>query len=560
MSSRTERETAETLAPGAEVELDLSDMAYGGDAVGRAGGNVVFTWGGITGERVRARVDRVKRELAWATVTGVETASPHRVAPPCPYFGPCGGCQWQHIDYAGQLDFKTEILREQLRRSGGLDAGQLDGLLRPAAGMDDPWQYRNVAHFRVDPASRQLGYFRRGSHSVVPVAVCPISDPGINALLVPLQQLFEEHSQAPGDLPPNLDELDVEAVRRGQMPISVRERKISGIPIWQVTVRTGAPPQGETPADAPWAGRQMVVVLHSLNGEAPPARTGRGRGEDETPRMAVALNRRALRKWIGGLGGLVSVVELRQDGSLELIGETQAAGAASAEDASELTVPGLVSGSRRAARDATDQPEAPPGVVRQSLGGVSYRLAPQAFFQVNNLQAEVILELIRAALPAPVALLVDAYSGAGAFGMALLAGVQAKRVVAIESDWAAVESARWTAALRGVGPPELEIEGGRVEYVLPRLDLSPDVVLLDPPRAGCAPALLQHLLKRPAQLLIYVSCDPSTLARDVRTLAPGYRLRSAQVVDMFPQTYHIETVAVLERIRADEGISEEVTE
>ena len=547
-------------APGSSVDLELADMAYGGDAVGRSDGAVVFAWGGISGEKVTARVDRVRRDIAWATVTHVETPSPHRVAPPCPYFGPCGGCQWQHIDYAGQLDFKTAILRDQLRRFGGLDPAHLDRVLQPALGMSEPWHYRNVAHFQIDTATRRLGYFRRNSHEVVPIAVCPISDPGINQLLSSVQTLFDTHAQAPGDLPPNVSAVDLEAVRRGQMPVAVRERKTTGMPIWQVTIRSGAAPSAPVEPDAAWAGREMVVILHTLSGDAPPARRGRGRGapEEEAARTPVLLTRKAVRQWGAGLGGRVSVVELRQDGALELVAETPEAAALSGDEMAEQTVPGRVSGSRRSAREAAseDRPEAPPGVVRQRLGEGRYWVAPHAFFQVNNIQAEKILDLIRAALPEPVALLVDAYSGVGAFALALLAGGQARRVVAIESDWAAVESARWTAALREIPAEQLQLEPGRVEEVLPALDVNPDVVLLDPPRTGCAPALLQYLLAHPPARLIYVSCDPSTLARDLRTLAAGYTLQRIQAVDMFPQTYHIESVAVLERNAVREPVED----
>jgi 23S rRNA (uracil1939-C5)-methyltransferase len=551
MSKRPESRSS-APPPGSSVDLALADMAYGGDAVGRSDGAVVFAWGGISGEQVTARVDRVKRDIAWATVTHVETPSPHRVAPPCPYFGPCGGCQWQHIDYGGQLDFKTAILRDQLRRFGGLDPAHLDQVLHPAVGMSEPWHYRNVAHFQIDPSTRALGYFRRNSHDVVPIAVCPISDPGINQLLTSVQALFDTHAQAPADLPPNLSAVDLEAVRRGQMPVAVRERKVTGMPVWQVTIRTGAPPAEPVEADAPWAGREMVVILHTLSGDLPPARRGRGRGaaEEAAPRTPVLIPRKAVRQWVAGLGGRVSVVELRQDGALELVAETPEAAALSGEELADQPVPGRVSGSRRSARQEAeeDRPEAPPGVVRQRLGEGRYWVAPHAFFQVNNIQAEKILDLIRAALPEPVDLLVDAYSGVGAFALALLAGSQARRVVAIESDWAAVESARWTAALRQIPAEQLQLEPGRVEEVLPALDVDPDVVLLDPPRTGCAPALLQYLLAHPPARLIYVSCDPSTLARDLRTLAPGYTLQRIQAVDMFPQTYHIESVAVLDRI------------
>jgi|GEM_PF-193464 len=535
------------------VELRLTDMAYGGEAVGRADRGVVFAWGGIAGEQVTAQVDRVKRDLTWATVTEVSDPSPLRTEPPCPYFGPCGGCQWQQITYPGQLAFKTGILRDQLQRTAGLAAHDVAGLVQDAAGTG-PWEYRNVAHFQVDPISRKLGYFSRGSHSVVPVEICPISDAGINALLPEVQALFAQYAQARGDLPPDVSELDLEAVRRGQMPVSLRERKPIGLPIWQVTIRTGAPPAGTVPAATPWAGREMTVIVHTLTGDVVPAPRSRRDGETDGPRPTVLVPRKALRRWVDALPGHVSLVELRADGSLEEIGATAAAAAAVSEDAAEVPAPARVSGSRRAAVTAAaeDLPEAPPGVVRQELGGGRYWVAPQAFFQVNNAGAEQILALVQAALPQPVDLLVDAYSGVGAFALALLASGHAAHVIAIESDWPAIESARWTAALRGVGADRLQLERGRVEDVLPGLKIAPDVVLLDPPRSGCAPGLIRYLLAAKVSRLIYVSCDPSTFARDVKALAPAYRLTRAQPVDLFPQTYHIETVAVLDRLTPPE--------
>jgi 23S rRNA (uracil1939-C5)-methyltransferase len=143
---------------------------------------------------------------------------------------------------------------------------------------------------------------------------------------------------------------------------------------------------------------------------------------------------------------------------------------------------------------------------------------------------------------------VDAYCGVGTFAFALLAGGRVRRVVGIESDRAAIESARWTTQMRHLSAGQVEWVEGRVEDTLPGLDLAPDVGLLDPPRAGCAPRLIEFQNAQPVQRLIYVSCDPSTLARDIKGLAATYRLVSAQAVDLFPQTFHIETVAVLDAL------------
>jgi 23S rRNA (uracil1939-C5)-methyltransferase len=96
----------------------------------------------------------------------------------------------------------------------------------------------------------------------------------------------------------------------------------------------------------------------------------------------------------------------------------------------------------------------------------------------------------------------------------------------------------------------VESRKGRAEELLPRLgpNEKPSAIILDPPRAGCHPSLLAEIARRQVPRLVYVSCDPSTLARDIKLLAGSYGLSSARVVDMFPQTYHIETVAVLERV------------
>jgi 23S rRNA (uracil1939-C5)-methyltransferase len=249
-----------------------------------------------------------------------------------------------------------------------------------------------------------------------------------------------------------------------------------------------------------------------------------------------------VRRWAEARPGRVTVVEATGAGTLEPVGISLEAGGALSEDAAEITQRGS------AGRQVSAAPAQPLAVLRQRLAGQPYWVTPTAFFQVNNAQAEVLIAQVSAALPPSVRLLVDAYCGVGAFAFALLAGGRVRRVVGIESDRAAIESARWTTHLRHLPAGQVEWVEGRVEDTLPGLDLAPDVVLLDPPRAGCAPRLIEYLNRQPVPRLIYVSCDPSTLARDIKALAPAYRLVSARVVDLFPQTFHIETVAVLDAV------------
>ena len=216
----------------------------------------MFAWGGITGETVTVAVESVKRDIMRGRVVAVATPAPQRVAPPCPYFGPCGGCQWQHIAYPAQVEFKTHILGEQLRRLGGLAAETLDAVLGPATGMADPWHYRNSSTFQVDAGAGKLGYFRRDSHTVVPVDHCPISEEGINRLLGAFQALLDEQAQPDTVLAERVD-------LTAPIPVAMRERQVSGLlRIWQVTIRVAPGHEADAPSEA-------VLVLHTQPASRP---------------------------------------------------------------------------------------------------------------------------------------------------------------------------------------------------------------------------------------------------------------------------------------------------
>jgi 23S rRNA (uracil1939-C5)-methyltransferase len=139
----------------------------------------------------------------------------------------------------------------------------------------------------------------------------------------------------------------------------------------------------------------------------------------------------------------------------------------------------------------------------------------------------------------PLPVILDAYCGVGTFALAL--APLARRIIGIESAPSAVRDARAnTQAFSNI-----EIVEGAVEAILPGIDEALDIVVLDPPREGCAPAVLEALSRRRVPHIVYVSCDPSTFARDVKRLTAGYELVAAQPIDLFPQTFHIETVALL---------------
>jgi 23S rRNA (uracil1939-C5)-methyltransferase len=130
-----------------ELQLDLEGMAYGGEAIGRADGQVIFVPYAIPGEEVRVVQERARKGYSRTRLLEVLRPSPERVSPPCTYFGACGGCQWQHVTYEAQLRYKREVVVEQLRRIGGFE--DAERYVRPTIGMVTPWEYRNHMRFSL---------------------------------------------------------------------------------------------------------------------------------------------------------------------------------------------------------------------------------------------------------------------------------------------------------------------------------------------------------------------------------------------------------------------------
>jgi 23S rRNA (uracil1939-C5)-methyltransferase len=388
------------------VTLSLTDMAYEGHAIGRLDDLVVFAEYGIPGEEVVVEIYRKHAGIASARVVEVLQASPDRVEAPCPYYGVCGGCHWQHISYERQLQLKRHVVQEQLRRIGKFDSQPVN----ETVGAANPWGYRN--HLRLS-AGRQgdIGFMRRGSHRFLPIDRCLIADPRINDAIALLQ--------------------------------------------------------------------------------------GKGAGLHQ--------------------------VELRA---------------------------GVNTGDLIVQPDMTDrEPSAPPGstVYRESLLGREFQISAPSFFQSNTPQAERLVQLVGEKLdPQPDELLVDAYAGVGTFAALFAADV--RQVIGIEESPAAVAD----AAVNLAGLPNARFIEGKVEAVLPALQEKPDAVILDPSRVGCDPAVIEAILRLAPHKLVYVSCDPATLARDLRLLVDGgFELRDVTPLDMFPQTYHIECVANLRWSRSE---------
>ena len=393
---RTERRT---------VQLELHDMAHGGEAVGRLDNKVVFASFGLPDEVVEVEVYSEKKDFLRGNVTGVLEPSPHRVEPRCPYFGQCGGCQWQHVDYQKQIDLKRQVVIDQMRRVGRFANVEV----QPTIGSDTPWHYRNHARFSVGRRQGDVGFTRAGTHQILRVEYCHLMHPAINEVLALVQ-----------GKPQGARRLHQIMVRYG--------------------VHTG-----------------QLLISPKLDIEGFPLESGQA-------------------------------------------------------------------------------------FLEERLLGKTFRVSAASFFQVNTLQAEVmarkIVELLH---PSAGDTVVDAYCGVGTFG--LLLADHAGKVIGIEDSAAAIRNAQHNAQ----GVHNVEFVDGATEKVLHEVAKPGALVILDPPRQGCRPEVIESLAALRPRRIVYVSCDPVTLARDLRLLVDrGFALRHIQPIDMFPQTYHIECVALLE--------------
>jgi 23S rRNA (uracil1939-C5)-methyltransferase len=185
------RETPERggrLRVGALLDVRVERILPGGVGLAHAEGQTLFVSLAAPGDLARVRVESVRGRLAFASVAEVIEPSPARVEPPCPYFGRCGGCDFQQLGYEAQLAAKAEIIRDCLRRVARVEPPEEI----PVAPSPEVWRYRSRARWQHDPRRRLLGYYERGSHRVCDVADCPVAAPPVNERLIRLRGLMKE--------------------------------------------------------------------------------------------------------------------------------------------------------------------------------------------------------------------------------------------------------------------------------------------------------------------------------------------------------------------------------
>lgn len=440
------------------MQLHIEKLIYGGDGLARlpadegGPGKAVFVPFVIPGETVEATLTQTRGGFSRARPEGVLVPSPERIEAGCPYFGRCGGCHYQHIDYATQLRYKTDILRETLRRTAKLDLQQ-----QIVVHAAQPWGYRNRTRVQVRHEPEfTLGYFRHGSHSLLPVEKCPISSELINRGIQCAWMLGRD-----GTLSKNLHGLQFFS-------------------------------------DAGDSKLLVEAYVHS------------GTDMKEIESFATAV-----RRVVPELAGVVAFA------------------ASPVDDDSRQRAP-MTSIHEKASRTAGE------GALTYHAAGLNYRVGGGSFFQVNRYLLDKLIEIVVAGHTGRAAL--DLYAGAGLFTAHLARNFD--QVIAVEA------SAHAFADLRHNVPANVKCHRMTTEAFLAErgAKLAPDLVVLDPPRAGLGEGATQALCRMSASRVIYVSCDPATLSRDLRRLLEsGYRVEQAHLVDLFPQTYHMETVLHLSR-------------
>ncbi len=437
-------------------DLEIDALVHGGRGIGRHDGKAVFVPLTMPGDRVACRVVKSKRRYLEAELHEMLEPSPLRREPPCPFFGACGGCQWQHIPYQEQTRWKEKIFTDLMVRSKVISGTRL----KPIMVAPDEWCYRNRVQFKCHLTTEGLtvGFYRHGSHFVVDVdRCCLISTPIQRAL----DLLRNDLPSAP--CPDCILQLDVACGDDGEVRIILH-----------------ALPKGYQQL-RPWL--QAFADHHQLN----------------------------------------ACIQSRHKETLKVIsGE------------SDLTI-------------KVDQPE------------IALRYGPGGFVQVNSSQNRsmiaTMLELL--ALKGTENVL-DLFCGMGNFSLPL-----ARRsgwVTGVEDYAPSIAKARINAAANNIFNVEFHTADASVIMSRYRAvdDLDPvvlDLVVLDPPRTGNYQVSHELLKIRPERIL-YVSCDPATLVRDLVPLVhDGYEVVSSQPFDLFPQTWHIESMTLLRRdprVRGDQ--------
>jgi 23S rRNA (uracil1939-C5)-methyltransferase len=453
---------------GIPFEIVIDDLAFGGEGVGRLGGQVQFVSGAFPGERVRAVAVGGRKRWQRGRLLEVLEPSPDRIPPRCSHTATCGGCVYQCLRYPVQVEAKARQVRENLARIAGIRPPEPE----PPLPAPERFGYRNKMEFSFAPrAWRTEG-----------VPEHPEPGPALGL-------------HVPGRFDGVFDVLDCALVDAevNRLLALVRDfARARAIPAYR-----GPEPTGIL--------RHLVLRMSRHTGE-----------------WLVALVVREIHPDFAELAKRCVAAHPRIAGFLLWL------------NASPATIARPESESVLFGRDR----------IVEKLGGMEFELSAGSFFQTNSSAAEGLLRELGGIAPA-VDTLLDLYCGVGTLGLGL--ADRCRTLVGIDSVESAVGDARRNAARNGIG--HARFETATAEGWLARAqEIRPDAVVIDPPRVGMHPKALAGLIRLFPGTILYVSCNPATLARDLGPLIEaGYTATRMRILDLFPHTPHVETILRLDR-------------
>ena len=460
-----------TLRKGDLIELRIDRVAYGGKGVARSNGLVLFVRGAIPGDRVKAQVVKKKSNYAEARLTELLEPSPDRIEAPCPYHGYCGGCQWQHLRYERQLEYKKEHIIETTARLGSLSDVKVHNVI----ASENQFAYRNKMEFSFSDHRWFLPHEYENPQRETDFAL-GLHVPGTFYKVIDVEACLLQH----------------ETGNRILREVKKYVRK-SGIPVYGLRSHQGFW-RFLTLRHSTFFDEWMVNIVTS-----------------EEHRDAVQPLAEALCQRFHNVRTVVNNINATK--------------AAIAVGQKEVALSGG-------------------GILQDRLGAFRFQISANSFFQPNARGAEKLYQKVAeyAQLKGSEWVL-DLYSGTGTIPIFL--SKQARGVIGMEIAESAILDAQRNCEANGI--QNCQFVFGDIRERLSSLTLKPDVLIIDPPRAGMHKGVLSEVIGLGTERIIYVSCNPATMARDLGTMSQAYHIVEIQPVDMFPQTYHIEAVAKLIR-------------